>query len=79
MNADTDQTKQPDPGYASRQSVKGVKKRRNSRTLLVLIVGWIVVFGVMAWVLTGLKLGGTEPLKSDEAPTPSLGEPEVRG
>jgi len=44
----------------------------------VLAVGWVVVFGVLAWVLTTLKLGGTEPLTSDDAPTPALGEPEVR-
>ena len=71
----TDEDSQAEGGVVA--PVAG-RKGLNSRTLIVLIVGWVVVFGVLAAVLTSLKLGGTEPLKSDDAPTPGLPAPEGR-
>lgn len=63
---------------ADQSARHGAQKPKSSRTMITLVLGWILVFGVLTAVLTSLKMGGTEPLKSQSAPTPSLGEPTVR-
>jgi len=77
-NPDENQSKIGSTTHQTSKNGAAGGKHKNSRTLLILLLGWLVVFAVLAFVLTNLKLGGTEPLKSDEAPTPALGEPEVR-